>query len=291
MNDENTIIFLSNLWHSMKNKRHATIMLNFESTKWIDANLCSPLGLIVDRLRLRRNKVYFKNVSRRILRVLENNKFLPVARTNNSDGYESTHIAFERFETKEKDKFERYLVDELACFFKNNKFDIDQKALLRVISEMFINVKMHTKAKEVITCGHYLPKKKELYFTISNHGITIKKNIEEKNGYIFNNDIEAINWAVKKSSSTRQRDESGGLGFYIARDFINKNKGSLYIISGRGFRKEENEAIEISNMKTAFPGTIVTFKVMLEDKKEEKAKVEKDVFTIDEILRGGLWNV
>ncbi len=249
------------------------------------------MGLIIEKIKLKGNEVYLNNTPSRLLRVLSNNNFLSRIHLNNSSNYESTYISYESFNVSEKDKFERYLIDELSGFLKDAGFEYDLKSLVRVISEMFINVKMHTKSREVMTCGYYLPEKKMLYFSISNHGITIRKNIELKNRYIFNTDIEAINWAVKKNSSTRIPDEVGGLGLYTSREFVNKYNGAFYIASGRGYWKEENGAINASEMHSAFPGTIITFKIQLMDKSQNSNIVSKQVISIDELLGGGLWNV
>lgn len=290
-NNEKAIIFLSNLWHSIKNRTNTKIALDLENTKWIDSNLCSPLGLVLEKIKLRKNYICFRNVPTRILRVLSNNKFLSKIQIENSCNYESTFISYETFKVKEKDKFEEYLLDELSAFISSNYLEYDAKELIRIVSEMFINVKMHTKSREVMTCGYYLPEKKELYFTIANHGITISKNIEKKNHYIFDKDINAIMWAVKRSSSTRTSEESGGLGFYTTRNFLRAFNGCLWVISGRGYWKEDNNEVYCSEMKSAFPGTIITIKMPLNKNIIKNDIIEKEIISIDEIIRGGLWSV
>lgn len=247
------------------------------------------MGLILEKIKLKGNSIYFIRVPDRLLKVLSNNGFLNVV-SNNSLYYESTYILYKSFEIKEKDRFEQYLIDELDRFLNNNEFKYYTKPLVRAISEMFVNVKMHTSSNKVMTCGYYLPEKKELYFTISNHGITIRKNIEIINNYIFDTDIDAINWAVKRSMSTRKYGESGGLGFYTSREFISKYNGVLYIISGRGYWTETNKVISASEMNSAFPGTVITFKIQLIN--ESKCNdIKKEIIGISEILGGELWSV
>lgn len=285
-NNEKAFLFLANLWHSVKNRRNTKIYINLNNCRWIEANLCSPLGLILEKVKSKGNEIYFKDIPQRLRMVLSNNKFLSRLEVINSIKYESTFVAYETFKVKEKEKFETYLLKELSTFINNNNVICDSKAFIRVISEMFINVKMHTNSLEVMTCGYYLPEQKNLYFTISNHGITIAKNIEQKNGYVFHKEINAIFWAVKRSSSTRVSYESGGLGFFTTRNFVNQYNGSLWIISGRGFWKEENRIVSFSEMKSAFPGTSITLRIPLNNTVRKEQTAIKDIFTVDEIIRG-----
>ena len=81
----------------------------------------------------------------------------------------------------------------------------------------------------------------------------------------------------------------GGLGLYITREFVKKFSGTLWVISGKGYWKEENNSIETYDMNNVFPGTIITIKLDLDDidNKEKKNEASSlDMLTIEELLGG-----
>ncbi|SHH24097.1 hypothetical protein [Clostridium grantii] len=289
-NDKQAIIFLSNLWYSSKNRRNTTIILDFSSTRSFDTNLCSPLGMILEYLKEKQNLIYFSKLQESILKKLTNNNFLTKIQVDENRSCIQTHISYKSFKINEKEKFERYIWDELIIYLRNNGINNDCKDFVKAIMEMFVNIKMHTNSRNTKTCGYYLPENNEIYFTLCNLGVTIKKNIELANSYIFDQDHEAIDWAVKKNKSTRSADESGGLGFYTTRNFVKKYDGIINVISGRGYWEECNGQIISEEMKSAFPGTIITFRINLNNFVKEKTFINKDTIGLEELIGGGLWN-
>ena len=70
--------------------------------------------------------------------------------------------------------------------------------LQTILSELIANLKMHTRLKEGAIAGYINKPQQMLIFSIVNFDITIRENIKEKNRYIFNNDFDALMWALKK---------------------------------------------------------------------------------------------
>lgn len=220
--------------------------------------------------------------------ILINNEFFYALEYKKNQWNRYNFLAYKKFKVGEKESFEEYLIEKFEEFTKDNLLSFNKKDTIRSISEMFINIKMHTNSNEVVTCGCYDKQKKEMYFTISNHGITMYKNIERKMGYIFEKEIEAIDWAVKRSSSTRHYDETGGLGLYSTREFINSINGEMWIISGRGYWHNKENSLEKYELKSSFPGTVITFLFPLDYINEEKC-IDKDIISLDDIIGGDLW--
>lgn len=289
-NRKNDIIFLSNLWHSLKNRRKTLIIFDLSNTQNIFPNTCAPLGMIIEKIKSKGNEIAFFNVQERINKILISNNFMYYICRNVRKEPEDL-LSYRRFSVKQKDVFEKDLLGKLNLFTNINKVYCEEKEVTRVLSEMFVNVKMHTKSKDVSVCGYYDEEKKELCLSISNHGITISKNIEEKNRYIFGKEIEAICWAVKRSSSTRSNCESGGLGFYTTRRFIQSNKGALWIVSGRGYWFENNSKVESYELKSSFPGTLITIKIPLDYNVFNYYKLKIETISIDDIIGEGSWNL
>lgn len=278
--------FLANLWHSIKNRKNTKIVFDIKNTNNFSINVCSSLGLILEKVKLRSNKIYFRNVPANLKKILVHNDFLKCIEEKNDNWNNNNFLAYKKFNIKEKESFEEYLIDTISIFVNENSLNCNIKDIVRATSEIFVNVKMHTKSNEVVTCGYYDNLKKEMYFTISNHGITIAKNIEDKNGYVFNKDVEAIEWALKKSNSTRDDTEIGGLGFYKTREFIKEIKGNMWICSGRGYWYQGDENTEKCEIKSSFPGTSVTFKIPLDDMYKQKQDININIISLDEIIGG-----
>lgn len=272
----------------MKHRTNTKIVFNAINTKKIDINMCSPLGLILEKIKLKGNEIYFSNLSNELKILLISNGFLNKIHMD-KNRHSNKYIPYKTFNSKDKDEFTRYLEKNVLAYFKYKNIEINTKEFIRIMVEIFINVKMHTNSKEVTTCGYYDEDNKDMYFTISNHGMTIKHNIEERNKYVFKYYIDAIQWAVKKSNSTRKKNTPGGLGFFISRNFIKDNGGSIKIVSGKGYWEECNGEILVSKeMTTTYPGTIVNFKINLKHNEQKNNKLYKHEFSIEEILGGYL---
>lgn len=288
-NNSNDISFLSNLWHSLKNRKNTKIIFDLENTKHLSVNVCSSLGLILEKIKLRKNQIYFRKIRNEIKKVLFSNEFLKGIENENSNWNRGNFLAYKKFSVRDKSKFEEYLIENIRVFVEENTLSCDIKEVARAISEMFANIKMHTNSKDVVTCGYYEEVDKEMYFTISNHGITIAKNIEKINEYLFKEDIEAIEWSIKKSSSTRKDTETGGLGLYTTRKFIKEIRGSMWIVSGRGYWYENDNNIEKYEMKSYFPGTIITFRLPLNYIRDINEELSGDIISLNDIIGGELW--
>lgn len=141
--------------------------------------------MILEKIKIKNNKIYFRNIPNYLRQILINNEFLLSLESQKFQWSRYNFLAYKKFKLEEKEMFEEYLIEKFDEFTKENLLNFNKKDTVRAISEMFANVKMHTNSEKVVTCGYYDKDKKEMYFTISNHGITISKTIERKNGYIF----------------------------------------------------------------------------------------------------------
>lgn len=106
-------------------------------------------------------------------------------------------------------------------------------------------------------------------------GKTIRQNIKESGSLEFESDTESIIWALKKTNTTRNYDESGGLGLYLLRKYLHEIDGIGHIVSGKSIIELEsgfynnndinNIILESKNKiemdKCFFPGTLITIKV------------------------------
>ena len=111
--------------------------------------------------------------------------------------------------------------------------DSAKELLFKNIYEIFNNSVEHSDAqKGVYSCGHWMPKKKELVFSVYDTGIGIPALVKSKISTEFTSS-QAIDWALTKGNSTKQLKNGipRGIGLSDLKDFIKLNKGSFSIIS------------------------------------------------------------
>ena len=110
-------------------------------------------------------------------------------------------------------------------------------ALIRVVSELLANVKMHSHNPRGAVVTQYIKIDNctaELIISIGDLGPTFKEHIEKTTSYTFEDDKSAVLWALKKEHTSRN-DGMGGLGLYLLRKALSELNGELSIISGNGY--------------------------------------------------------
>lgn len=144
--------------------------------------------------------------------------------------------------------------------------------LQTILSELIANLKMHTRLKEGAIAGYINKPQQMLIFSIVNFDITIRENIKEKNRYIFNNDFDALMWALKKTHTTREEEEFGGLGLYWLTKYTSELNGDFIITSGNSYAEfsvtpynniSNNKILNYRkyNLEEYFNGNIITIRI------------------------------
>lgn len=108
-----------------------------------------------------------------------------------------------------------------------------EAVLFKNIYEIFNNSVDHSNANDgVYACGHWLPNKKELVFSVYDTGIGIPQLIKNQVNKQFTSK-DALEWALVKGNSTKQLDNGipRGLGLSDLKSFIRLNKGTFNIVS------------------------------------------------------------
>lgn len=134
--------------------------------------------------------------------------------------------------------------------------------LFKNLYEILINPVEHSGARNgVYTCGHWLPKKKELAFSVYDTGIGIPAHVKQHVNNSFSSE-EAIRWALVKGNSTKQLDDfiPRGLGLSDLKDFIVLNNGTFSIISNDIYYSF-NQNVSCKPLNTPIIGTMVSFTI------------------------------
>lgn len=246
------------------------IIFDFSNTALFQENLCSPLGALIADLKKRKNNIRFIGLNENIEKIFRNNGFLKLLDSNIKVPNSSfSTIEFKKFSLEDTTRFQDYINDHLIAIkdFPHIS-ELLKKKINKSIWEIFNNAHTHGKCKYVYTCGQYSTDEMKFFFTISDMGITIRKNVNDyfKSG----SDISgknAILWAVEAGNTTKSGSTPGGLGLSLIREFLALNEGGIQIISSNGYWQEKNGSTFVHTFKNRLLGTIVNFEFNLNDKK------------------------
>lgn len=273
MNNQRSFEFLMGKMQFLKKIEKKQVIFDFEYTRYFETNLLVVISFIFEELENRENSILVKLRKQNLLQGAKAlNKIFSYYSVDKRPLLKVRRIGI--YNNRETE-------DVLVKYLKEiNLKEYDVVKIL--ISELFANIKMHTETKEGFFAAYISKRNNELIISVSNTDITIRQKLYKARQIEFNNDIEAITWALKKSNSTRDDDESGGLGLYLLRKYVAQINGRCMIISGSGFvefdsgsyNKEQENLIFYTNngeLEYAYSGNMITLFVPYNTKsKDEK---------------------
>ena len=174
-----------------------------------------------------------------------------------------TTIRFQKLTPSDAKYFKNYVVEELIGRTELPKMsEAVKEKIVESIYEMFVNAQIHSETENIYTCGQFFPAKETIEFTIVDTGIGIKNRV---NNFLKSNltSSQTIKWAIKDTHSTK--DVTGGIGLSLLKEFIEKNKGKMQIISDSGFYEFEKGKETTQEFRGRFPGTIVNLQFNTND--------------------------
>lgn len=219
-------------------------------------------------------------------RIKDGHKFHPINEYEAMKGSNLENYKFEQNEDVEA------AVNELTRILVEKNLTIDtekvKEFLSTMIGEIFSNSFIHSAQDEVFLVYDILYQDGSYYLCVNiiDFGTTIVSNVKEylqKKNHILIDNLQCIEWAIKKGNTTREK--SGGYGLSTLISYIESTKGELYIFSGNVYLKVSDEGQVTDYAHGFFNGTSVTFKVKLYDlerailydtKKEELVSIGLD---------------
>lgn len=259
-NDVEGFEFFIELYKVFKDYSDKQIILDFSKTRWLEANLSAILGAIVS-FGLNNNRIRLARVSKSVKKILIRNKFFKTFGLDDDlDDLYKTTIRYSQFRESDKIKFQKYLKEEFIPRIKLSMTDEFSKELRLNLEEVFQNARIHGKCDNIHVCGQYYYSNKKVKFTIVDLGKTIHQNYIE----YFKKEISdelAIYWATKDGNSTKDIDETGGIGLFQLCEFIKANGGKIQIISAKGYWEKNNDEVITYKYDYPFDGTIVNIEV------------------------------
>ncbi|MEO6229771.1 MAG: hypothetical protein ABJB11_03175 [Ferruginibacter sp.] len=260
--------FLADLNFRTYNLKNSMVTINFINNDLFEENLCSTLGSIIDDLKQRGNLVVVIGLQENIEDTFKKNGFYKIISPEHiSEINYSKIIEFKKFRLEEIVAFQKYLDEQLLT--RDDlpiMSELLRKKINKSILEIFNNAHIHGGCEHIYTSGLYSVREKVLKFSISDMGVTIRKNVNLFFGSGRKIDGKnSITWAVEEGHTTRKGKIPGGLGLSLIREFLTLNKGTIQIISSDGFWQEKSGIAFTKNLKKSFLGTIVNFEFNLND--------------------------
>ncbi len=262
------VIVLDKIHNAENNDR---VILDFSELEWIDANILSAFGAVLDENFTRVRLQYVKDsISSKIENLLARNSFGRYFSFGKTVDKNDTVIEYKITDGKEIKKFASYFKDRVLQRQQMPRMsDGLKEKILENVLEIFGNAPMHGKCSKVFSCGQIFPAKNLMKFTIANTGHTIKENVIEYYTDILGKEPpeNTISWATDENNSTKQmvNGKSGGLGLYYLKEFVNINNGSIMICSEDEIWTFKNGKENTEFIDTIFRGTIVTININTDD--------------------------
>jgi hypothetical protein len=121
-----------------------------------------------------------------------------------------------------------------------------------------------TERPPALIQAQYYPKKSQIEFCICDLGVGIKASLERTDTTGFTSDLEAITAAVARGNRNEGL-EGAGLGLAALATYVRKNAGNMAIRSGHALKVLTRDGFTATDNLKAWPGTIVTLKLNVEN--------------------------
>jgi hypothetical protein len=233
------------------------LQFDFSQCPFFEAHLAAGLGALFTLLISQGNRVGFRGLTPKVETILRKNRFLVAAgKAPKLDTYGTT-VRYQRFNAGEARGFAMYLdkrlfsMPELPAMVPPLR-----KAIARSLLEVFQNAETHGRSPHgVFSCGQFYPRQDRIAFTIVDTGIGFAGSLRAE-GIPIRDDLAALQGVVEQGYTSR-RLTTGGLGIRLLQRYLEQTKGSLEIVSHRGYWRSAGGKNTFANLQHRFPGTLV----------------------------------
>jgi len=238
--------------------------IHIELKEWFSANMSATLGAVLDLFVEKLNDIYFDYITPNTERILQKNDFLSYYGKERIFDSNYTTIKYQKLKPSDGKYFKKYAIEELIGRGElPNMSSALKERMVEAIYEIFVNAQIHSETKFIYTCGQFFPTKNKIEFTIVDTGIGFREKVNQRFGTNLSA-AKAIEWAVQDKNTTKE-NISGGIGLALLKEFIEKNKGKMQIVSNDGFYEYDNTGVKTNSFKGSFPGTIVNLQFCTND--------------------------
>lgn len=238
------------------------VHVDCKDLRWFDAQLGAVLHTVVSHAQQRGSEILLKNLPKSIRAILRKNGTL---KEKMQDTYRTT-IKVTKFKLDEEVRFASFVKDS---FTRKNVPEMGEslaRKFFEGLDELFANCSLHSKSLvPVFAGGQFFPTASKLCFTLSDGGRGIHGSLKAA-GKHFDEDKDAVAWAMEKTHSARAGDIPGGLGLWILQEFVAMNGGRLVICSHEGYWEKKGNEFTVRRLGARFPGTVASLEINTADR-------------------------
>lgn len=260
-----------------ENRENLFTVIPIELCGFFSANMSVALGAVLDLLSENFNTIKFDYIRGDVESILSKNDFLTFYGRKRAVDIHGTTIKYQKLKPTDGKFFKTYVIEELLNTHVTDLPKMSagvKEKIVEAIYEIFVNAQIHSESSYIYTCGQFFPQKNKIEFTIVDIGIGFKEKINRR----FNSNlsaIQSIKWAMKDKNTTKT-EISGGIGLAILKEFIEKNRGKMQIVSSDGFYQFDNNGEISQQFIGSFPGTVVNLQFRTDDNGNYILKSELD---------------
>lgn len=225
--------FLTELQVNILNCKADRIILDFQSCTFTHAVFSSYIGALAEICRKNNKRIVFRFLSSesKVFKYFKRSGLYDYISKGTILHTNENAVPFWKVDMDDEDLMP--YIDKIIDLSKISIEEIARQELFRNFYEIFTNAKEHSNERfGVYACGHWMPQKKCLVFSLYDTGIGIPQLVKDKVDSTMS-DEEALIWALKTGHSTKQL-ESGvprGVGLSDLKKFVRLNRGRLSILS------------------------------------------------------------
>jgi len=134
-------------------------------------------------------------------------------------------------------------------------------AIVGHVWEIYNNAFEHSGSEiGVFSCGQHFPEYNELLLSVVDFGQGIPAKVRN----FLSSDPRAeqltaagcLRWAFQRGTTTKPKEEPGGLGLDLLKEFVQVNQGKLEVYSNDGYALIDKDGKRFTNITTSFEGTV-----------------------------------
>ncbi|MEA1900384.1 MAG: ATP-binding protein [Thermodesulfobacteriota bacterium] len=134
-------------------------------------------------------------------------------------------------------------------------------AIVGHVWEIYNNAFEHSGSEiGVFSCGQHFPEYNELLLSVVDFGQGIPAKVRK----FLSSDPRAeqltaagcLRWAFQRGTTTKPKEEPGGLGLDLLKEFVQVNQGKLEVYSNEGYALIDKDGERFTNLTTSFEGTV-----------------------------------
>lgn len=256
---------IANLQEKIKTSKDKDVRIIISSEGRIGLTFVFLLGCL---------PLYGRSLGKKVQILVSPKIYRLLAQINVIDYYRNTNHSGENYKIAEEDLLKQPAFkkidtpEDIIAFVQDIRMEVPlqlspemEDGLVSMVGEMYQNALEHAYANIVVGGKYFKNQKNKYCFSCYDNGIGIPKNVNTffaNKGEPVRKDVDAINWAMRKGTSTSETEGiPRGVGMDLLRSFAKTNGGVIRICSGKALYVFNHGEEKYFELKNEFCGTLI----------------------------------